>query len=103
MSTGGVIKETLNAITEHRGLWRIQTDYFIALPCMHLTQPLIVLWFLRKSKTLVAVLTVYDVAMIAAVLLLQEHYVIDLIAGACAAVLAIAMVERSFSSSPQRQ
>ena len=37
----------LNRFVEHRRLSIIGTDYFIAFPCLHITQPLVVLWFLR--------------------------------------------------------
>ena len=58
-----------------------------------MTQPLVVLWFLRDSKRIVALLTAYDLVLVVAILLLQQHYVIDLIGGVLVAVLAVAMVD----------
>src|SRR5579864_3879202 len=34
------------ALFHHAHINRISTDYFIAFPCMHIVQPMIVLWFL---------------------------------------------------------
>jgi hypothetical protein len=68
-------------------------DYFIALPCMHLVQPLIVLWFLRKWGRAFWFLVAYDVLMIVSIILLEQHYVVDLIAGVPVALLAIAIVD----------
>ena len=69
----------------------IGTDYFIALPSMHIVLPLIVLWFLRRWKRMVAVLIAYDVLMVAAILLLEWHFLVDLIAAVPVAALAIAI------------
>lgn len=85
------------ALYHHEPIRRISTDYFIAFPCMHIVQPLIVLWFLRQWKRLVIVLAAYDVVLTAAILLLEMHYVIDIIVGVLVAVLAIALMNLGFS------
>ena len=69
----------------------IGQDYFIGFPSMHLVQPLIVLWFLRRWKGMVIALIAYDVLMVAAILLLEQHYVVDLIAAVPVAAMAIAI------------
>jgi len=69
----------------------IDTDYFIAFPCMHIAQPLVVLWFLRHWRRVATCLAIYDLVLIPAILLLEWHYTIDVIAGVLVAVLAIAM------------
>jgi hypothetical protein len=76
----------------------ISRDYFIGLPSMHLVQPLIVLWFLRRWKGMVIVLIAFDVVMVLAILLLEQHYVVDLIAAIPVAVLAIAVSGRHTSN-----
>jgi uncharacterized membrane protein YhhN len=91
----------LNSFVEHRRLSIIGTDYFIAFPCLHITQPLIVLWFLRGAKRIVAVLGAYDVILILAILLLQQHYVVDLIGGVCVALLAVAAMDWTALSDRQ--
>jgi hypothetical protein len=76
---------------------RISTDYFIAFPCMHIAQPLIVMWFLRRWKRMVIALCVYDTLLILSILFLEWHYFVDLIGGAAVAVAAIAINEGSSS------
>jgi hypothetical protein len=72
---------------------RIDTDYFILFPCMHIALPLIVLWFVRKWRRMFAVLLLYDVVLCAAILLLEQHFFMDLIGGVLAAAVAIALVK----------
>jgi hypothetical protein len=81
------------ALWNHVPISRISTDYFIAFPCMHVTQPLIVLWFLRRWKRMVIILAAYDVLLVASILLLEWHYVVDLIGGVVVAGIAIAIAE----------
>jgi hypothetical protein len=77
------------ALWRHEAVARISSDYFIGLPCMHIAQPLIVLWFLRRWRRVMWALAIYDVLLTAAVLLLEWHYVADIIAGVLVAGAAI--------------
>ena len=77
----------------HEPLVRISTDYFIGLPCMHITQPLVVMWFLRRWRRMVIALAAYNCFLVAAVVLLEWHYVADIIAGILVAALAIAITD----------
>ena len=79
------------ALWRHQPIARISTDYFIAFPCMHIVQPMIVLWFLRPWRKMVLALAAYDVLLVAAILLLEMHYVIDIVAAFPVALLAIAI------------
>jgi hypothetical protein len=74
---------------------RISTDYFIAFPCMHIAQPLIVMWFLRRWKRMLFVLGAYDVVLIVSILLLEWHYLVDLVAGVVVAGMAIMITDGS--------
>ena len=56
---------------------------------MHIAQPLIVLWFLRSMKIVVRLLLAYDFLMIFSIVLLQWHYLVDLIGGAMVAIIAV--------------
>jgi len=85
-----LIRDAL-ALWRHQPISRISTDYFIGLPCMHIVQPMIVLWFLRRWRRMVIVLAVYDLLLLAAILMLEMHYVIDILAGLPVAALAIAI------------
>jgi len=73
---------------------RISTDYFIGFPCMHIAQPLIVMWFLRQWKRVAIVLGVYDILLIVSILFLEWHYLIDILGGVLVAGVAIAMTGR---------
>jgi len=74
---------------------RVDTDYFIAFPCLHIAHPLIVLWFTRQWKRITYVLVAYDMLLVPAILLLEWHYVVDLIGGAAVAALAIWLNHRA--------
>lgn len=78
------------ALWHHQPIPRISTDYFIGFPCMHIVQPIIVIWFLRRWKRAVAILVAYDVLLVIAILLLEQHYIVDLLAGIVVAIVAIA-------------
>jgi hypothetical protein len=82
------------ALWNHIGIRRISTDYYIAFPCMHITQPLVVLWFLRKWKRMAAALVIYDVFLVLAIILLEWHYIVDILAGVGVAAIAILIVDR---------
>lgn len=85
----------------HQMPFRVDTDYYIAFPSMHIAQPLIVLWFLRKWKRIAAFLLAYDAILVGAILLLEWHYLVDVIGGVLVAVLAIMMVDsKSFAARP---
>jgi hypothetical protein len=82
------------ALWQGRGVDSIGTDYFIAFPCMHIAQPLIVMWFLRGWRRVVLALLLLDVLLTVSILLLEWHYLVDLPGGVAIAALAIASVGR---------
>jgi len=88
------------ALWHHQAIPRISTDYFIAFPCMHIVQPLIVIWFLRRWRRMVVALALYDVLIVVSVLVLEMHYVIDVIVGLLVAGLAIAITGGPLRESP---
>jgi hypothetical protein len=79
------------ALWRHEPISRISTDYFIAFPCMHIVQPILVLRFLGRWRRMVMALAVYDLLLIAAILLLEMHYVIDIVVALPVALLALAI------------
>ncbi|MGO9124600.1 MAG: phosphatase PAP2 family protein [Terriglobales bacterium] len=81
------------ALWKHLPPSRISFDYYIALPCMHIVQPLIVMWFLRHSKNTVYVLSGYSILLAIAIVLLEWHYVVDVLAGVLVAIIAIIAVD----------
>jgi L-lactate permease len=88
-----ILKAKLLA-TSYKQFNHVDTDYFIAFPCMHIAQPLVVLWFLRRWKKMKIFLLVYDIVLIPAILLLEWHYFADLVGGAIVAVVAILLNRR---------
>lgn len=75
---------------------RISADYFIGFPCMHLVQPIVVIWFLRPWRRLVIALAAYDVLLLAAILMIEMHYAIDIVAALPVAAIAITITDGSF-------
>jgi hypothetical protein len=66
-------------------------DYYIGFPCMHIALPIILLWFLRKWNRVVLPLLVFDLLLVPAILFLDWHYLVDLVAGIGVAALAISI------------
>ncbi len=64
-------------------------DYYIGFPCMHVALPIIVIWSLRKWRKMVWILATFDIFLVVAIVLLEWHYLIDLVAGVVVAALAI--------------
>lgn len=75
----------------HEPLNSISFDYYIAFPCMHIAQPLIVMWFLRSWRRIIFFLAVYNTVLLIAILLLEWHYVVDILAGFAVAAIAVAI------------
>jgi PAP2 superfamily len=84
---GAVFKYHL--LNTNRAFSQVDTDYFIAFPCLHIAQPLIVLWFLRRWKRITIVLLLYDLILLPSILLLEWHYFVDVIGGLIVAAIAI--------------
>jgi len=76
----------------------ISFEYYIAFPCMHITQSLIVLWFVRQWKRAFVLLSLYNVLLLAAIIFLEWHYLVDILAGVLVAAVAIAAVDLSAAS-----
>jgi hypothetical protein len=72
-----------------KALGQVNTDYFIAFPSLHIALPIIVLWFMRRWKRIVWFLVAFDIVLVPAILLLEWHYLVDLIGGAAVAAIAI--------------
>ena len=64
-------------------------SYLIACPSMHMAQATVLAWAARPWRRLGIILTAYAVILAPAILLLEEHYVVDLIVGIAVAGLAI--------------
>jgi hypothetical protein len=95
-------KNLINSLSELR-LLRVKNfigmDYFIGFPSMHIVQSLVVLWFLRRWKPMVIALVAFDLLLVPAILLLEQHYLVDLVAALPVAALAIAITTRERRAS----
>jgi len=75
--------------SQFRSQNRIGTDYFIAFPSLHVALPIVVLWFMRPWRRIFYILVVYDIVLVPVILLLEWHYVVDLLGGVLLAAAAI--------------
>jgi hypothetical protein len=89
--------------TPYKSFSKVNTDYFIAFPSLHIALPVIVLWFMRRWKRIVLCLVVYDIILIPAILLLEWHYVVDLLGGIALALIAIFVNHFPDERSKQKQ
>jgi len=76
----------------HQPIHTLPLCYYLAFPCTHLAQPLIVLWFLRRWKRAVALFAAYDVLLVASILILEWHYFVDVPGGIAIAAVVIWIV-----------
>jgi hypothetical protein len=75
-----------------KGVGGVSLDYYIAFPSMHIAAPLIVAWFLRRWKRILGFLLGIDLMIAIAVVLLEWHYVIDILGGVAVAALSVLVV-----------
>lgn len=69
-------------------------EYYVAFPCMHIAQPLIVMWFLRRWRRIVRVLVCVDVVLAFAIVILEWHYFVGVLGGALISAVAIWIEDR---------
>lgn len=81
------------ALWNHSPIRQISTDYYIAFPCMHIAQPLVVMWFLKPWRRMLVALALYDLLLLGAIVLLEWHYIVDIFGGVLVAGLAIMAVD----------
>ncbi len=79
----------LEALGTFKSKDMIGTDYFIAFPCMHIVQPLIVMWFLRRLRRIIILLGLFNLLLVPSIILLEWHYIVDLFGGLAVACFAI--------------
>jgi hypothetical protein len=76
------------------------SDYYIGFPSMHVALPAVALWFLRKWKRVALLLVWFDALLLISIVALQWHYLVDLLGGVLAAMLAIG-VNRTANETPE--
>lgn len=66
------------------------TDYFISFPSMHAALPIVEIWYLRRWKRIAGLIALtYVLCLLPALVLLEWHYVVDIVGGIPVAALAI--------------
>jgi membrane-associated phospholipid phosphatase len=76
----------------HAGWITPPRAYYVAFPSMHVAQPLIAAWFLRRWRAVSAIIFVYCALLTASIVILQWHYVVDILGGIGVAALAVYVV-----------
>jgi hypothetical protein len=71
----------------------IKLDYFIGFPSMHVGAPAIVLWYMRRYSRSAIFLTSLLALLVPSIIILEEHYILDILGGWCVALIALAFVE----------
>jgi len=82
------------ALYHHTGWMNPVLGYFVAFPSVHVAQPFIAGWFLRRWKRVSQIIFVYCALLVPSIVILQWHYFVDIVAGLAIAGLAIAIVSR---------
>jgi hypothetical protein len=85
---------SLDSIWQQKPRGLMSFDYFVAFPCMHIVQPLLVMWFLRRWKPFIVTLSIYNTVLVASIVLLEWHYVVDMLGGVLVAAFSIWVIER---------
>jgi hypothetical protein len=76
----------------HQGWANPPHAYYPAFPSLHVAQPLIAWWWLRRWRVVSAIIGLYCALLVPSILILQWHYLVDILAGIVLAGLAIAIV-----------
>jgi hypothetical protein len=95
MTTDAVQKASYfnaSVLYHHRGWMPPALGYFVAFPSMHVVQPFIAGWFLRRWRRVSLIVFGYCGLLVPAIVILQWHYFVDIIAGLMIAALAILLV-----------
>jgi hypothetical protein len=87
------LKPLLELFRLHGRPDKIRLDYFIGFPSMHIGAPTILLWYIRSYKKSAAFLAVLLAFLVPSIIILEEHYILDILGGWGVALLAIAFVE----------
>lgn len=81
------------------GIGTIGLDYYIAFPSLHIAIPTIVAIYLKRWKRVFYALLAIDVLIVATVILLEWHFVLDVIGGLALAGLVTVLVPPRFERS----
>ena len=92
MFTAGVQRASLAnalALYHHSGWMTPSLGYYVAFPSLHIAQPLIAAWFLRRWRRVSLIVFSYCAVLAPAIVILQWHYIVDILGGLVVAGLAV--------------
>jgi PAP2 superfamily len=81
-------KFNARALFHHRAWIKPVYGYFVAFPSMHIVQPLLAGWFLRRWKRVAGLVFLYCALLMPSILILEWHYATDIVGGILVAILA---------------
>jgi PAP2 superfamily len=87
-----ILSEKTASLWAGHGIRVIGLDYYIAFPSMHIAIVTIVAVFLRRWKRVFYTLLACDALILATVILLEWHYILDLVGGLAVAALVTVLV-----------
>jgi len=76
----------------HSGWINPPRAYYVAFPSMHLAQPSIAAWYLRRWRGVSCIVCAYCVLLVMAIVILRWHYAVDILGGLVLAALAVRIV-----------
>ncbi len=93
--TAGVQRASLANASSlyHHSRWMTPgLGYYVAFPSLHMAQPLIAAWFLRRWRRVSLIVLGYCILLVPAILILRWHYAIDVVGGIVVAAVAVLSV-----------
>ena len=77
----------------HHTAWiNAPRSYYVSFPSDHVAQPLIAAWYLRRWRIISAIVLGFCILLIPSILILQWHYIVDIIAGILVAIVSVLVV-----------
>jgi hypothetical protein len=84
----------VNQMWTHTGTIPASGGYFISFPCMHVVKPVLVWWYLRDHRNIAWLVSGYLLLLTIAIVLLEWHYFVDILAGFLVATAVIFITDR---------
>ncbi len=86
------------ALFHHSGWMTPALGYYVAFPSLHMAQPLIAGWYLRRWRRVSLIVLGYCLLLAPAIVILQWHYVVDILGGLVVAVVAVWLIHAASNS-----
>ena len=84
------------AVLYHHRAWiTAPPAFYVSFPSMHIAQPIIAAWSLRRWPRASALAFAYCALLVPCILILEWHYFVDILSGILVAILALAFVSQA--------